>query len=65
MGLLLPLNLLQILVRSRLSLFCRLVGAPTAIVDYNAFRNPDNFRHTTQETRCRCGAEKSSDVTVA
>ena len=58
MGLLLLLDLLQTLVRGRL-LFCRLVGAPTAIVDYNAFRNPDNFRHIAREGRCRCGSKKT------
>jgi len=60
MGLLLLLNLLQTLIRSRL-LLCRLVGAPTTtIVDYNAFQNPDNFRHTAQDARCRWGAAKKT-----
>ena len=46
MGFLLLLNLLQSLVRGHLSFFCRLVGAPTAIGDYNAFRNANVFRHS-------------------
>ena len=56
---LLLLDLLQTPVRGRLVFRKLAPSTPTTIGDYNTLRNPDNFGHTAQEARCRCGAENT------